>query len=100
MNYDQQVLRFVDFVDKQQKIMLKKGDDYAGADRLNNFKVAGANCGITTEQQCLSLIATKVARLGVLFKSKVVNNESIEDSIIDLANYSFLLSCIVYEKNN
>jgi len=46
----------------------------------------------------LNLIATKVARLGVLLNSdKKPNNESIEDSVLDLANYSVLLSMIINE---
>jgi hypothetical protein len=43
-------------------------------------------------------MATKVARLGNLFKGKTPNNESIDDSIIDLANYTFLLYCYFREE--
>ena len=101
MNKEDQEVYFDAFTESQKKIMISKSGDYAtNEDKLQNFKVAGAVSGITAEQQCLSLIATKVARLGVLLKSGTPNNESIEDSIIDLANYSFLLSCLVYEKSN
>ena len=44
------------------------------------------------------LIATKVARLGVLLNSdNPAKNESIDDSILDLANYSVLLGMILSE---
>lgn len=91
--------RFLEeFFIEMSEVILKKGNDYANDDRLSNFKLAGAVSGLSAEQNCLSLIATKVARLGVLFNSdENPNNESIEDSILDLANYSALLAMIVYE---
>lgn len=94
MNLQQQQ-HFVDnFCEKMKSTILGKGNDYANADRLSNFKLAGAICGLTPEQNCLSMIATKVARLGVLLGGKTPNNESIEDSLLDLANYGVLLACI------
>ena len=82
-----------------KEILFKKGNDYANTDRLSNFKLAGAICGLTAERNCLTLIATKVARLGVLLNTEnKPNNESIQDSIVDLANYSVLLSMIMADK--
>lgn len=76
----------------------RKGSDYANEDVLSNFKVAGASCGLTAEQNALSLIATKVARLGnLLQKDKEVKNEPIKDSVIDLINYGYLLYCLLEE---
>jgi hypothetical protein len=75
-----------------------KGDDYANADRLSNFKLAGTICGLTAEQNCLSLIATKVARLGVLMQTNNPKHESIEDSVDDLISYSILLKMIYADK--
>lgn len=96
MNKQQQEAHLKAFTERMASILLSKGDDYANEDRLSNFKLAGTICGLKPEQNCLSLIATKVARLGVLIKSeKKPNNESIRDSIIDLANYAALLDMIV-----
>jgi hypothetical protein len=90
---------FTKMVEQMHKILISKGGDYANEDRLSNFKLAGSIIGLTPEMNCLSLIATKVARLGVLLNSdKDPNNESINDSIIDLANYAVLLSMIVKER--
>jgi len=89
------------FVDKCINVMEGKGNDYADVDVLSNFKYAANIVGVTPELQCLSLIATKVARLGVLLNSNSKpNNESIEDSILDLTCYSILLHLIKKEKNN
>lgn len=102
MTKQDQQKHFSHFTEKMSQTILSKGDDYAGQeDRLNNFKVAGKAAGGTAEINCLNLIATKVARLGQLLNSKSApKHEAVEDSILDLANYAFLLSCIVEEKSS
>ena len=98
MNKKEQLAHFDIMVGKMRETLEKKGQDYANDDVLSNFKLAGQICGLKPEQNCLSLIATKVARLGVLLNSdKSPNNESIQDSVLDLANYSLLLSMILAE---
>ena len=87
-----------EFYAEKKNILKLKGEDYANEDVLSNFKTAGANCSISAEQQCLSLIATKVARLGNLLSGKTPNNESVSDSILDLSNYTDLLYCLVNEQ--
>jgi hypothetical protein len=95
MNLERQQQVFEETIQKMRDIMFRKGNDYANADRLSNFKLAGSIVGGTAEINCLNLIATKVARLGVLLNSDVpVQNEPIEDSVLDLANYALLLQMI------
>lgn len=100
MNRDQQEEHLRSVYEILKEVQLKKGNDYAGdLDRLKNFKVAGAICGITAAQQCLSLIATKVARLGTLLGSnKAPCNETIMDSVLDLISYSILLDMLLAEQ--
>lgn len=99
MTYEEQLKHAEIFFDKIRGIMNSKGNDYANEDRLSNFKLAGSITQISAEQQCLSLIATKVARLGVLLSNeKGPSHESVRDSVIDLANYSILLDMILSEK--
>jgi len=88
-------------IKKMSDIMLSKGYDYANEDRLSNFKLAGNIVGTGAEINCLNLIATKVARLGVLLnrQNKKPNNESIDDTLVDLANYSILLSMLIHERS-
>lgn len=98
MTYAEQVIHIEQFTERMAQTILRKGNDYANTDRLSNFKLAGAICGMTAAQNCLSLIATKVARLGVLIGSgKTPDNESIRDSLIDMANYAVLLDQILSE---
>ena len=99
MNLDQQKQAFAAMVAKMESTLFKKGNDYANTDRLSNFKLAGAISGGSAETNCLNMIATKVARLGVLLNSSgQPNNESIEDSILDLANYAVLLGMILEDR--
>lgn len=89
-----------DFFEEQKKILSRKGNDYAGEDLLSNFRLAGMIVNQRAEcpdaMNCLNLIGTKVARLGQLLSSnKNTQNESIQDSVIDLANYAVLLHLIL-----
>ena len=100
MTKQEQQQFFDEYVNKMREVLLNKGDDYANADRLSNFKLAGLIAGGNAKTNCLNLIATKVARLGVLLNSNdEPKNESVSDSILDLANYSMLLAMIDDEFN-
>jgi hypothetical protein len=97
MTLKEQQQHFKELTKLMEHTLFSKGDDYANADRLSNFKLSGAISGTNARQIALDLIAVKVSRLGNLFHSEKVNNESISDSILDLANYSILLHMIVNE---
>ena len=98
MNLKEQEIALDDIILEIKQTMFKKGNDYANKDRLSNFKLAGNILGLSASQNCLSLIATKIARLGVLLNGDTPNYESIDDSILDLVCYSCLLSMIEREK--
>jgi hypothetical protein len=98
MTTEEQKQHITTFFKRQREILTSKGNDYANEDRLSNFKLAGTICQLSPEQNCLSLIATKVARLGVLLNGQIPANESIKDSIIDLANYCVLLDELIEDK--
>ena len=98
MNLEEQTSAFQGFTDKMEVVLMSKGYDYANQDRLSNFKEVASITQSTPEKVALTLIAIKVARLGVLLDSdKSPNNESVEDSVLDLANYAFLLHAILIE---
>jgi len=100
MKLEEQIAHY-EYLTKQMKdILLKKGADYANKDVLSNFKLAGRIAGLTPEQNCLSLISTKVARLGnLLSKDNSPLNEPLKDTVVDLANYSILLHMLLFEDN-
>lgn len=99
MNQQQLLDTFDSLVNQARQTMVSKNNDYANADALSNFKLSGATAGISPEQCCLSQIAIKVSRLGVLFGSgKSPSNESVQDNALDLFVYSFLLRAILEDK--
>ena len=102
MTSDKRKELFQEFTDSQREVLISKGNDYATQDVLSNFKMAGniANQKANNPSaiNCLNLIATKVARLGNLLSSEGdIKNESVEDSVLDMANYTFLLYCLLKE---
>jgi hypothetical protein len=91
MNHNEQKKHVEDFFEKIRQTMLNKGDDYANHDRLSNFKLAGNITGVGAKVNCLNLIATKVARLGVLFKNNAEPRyEAVRDSVLDMAVYEII----------
>lgn len=99
MNIDTQKEHFNAYIEEMRNVMFRKGNDYANGDRLSNFKLAGAVAGMNAELNCLALIATKVARLGVLLNSPATpENEPVQDTLLDLANYAILLRMILSDK--
>jgi hypothetical protein len=100
MTQKEQIQRFDNLVEKLRQTLSSKGKDYASEDVLSNFKESAERIGQKPYEQCLSMISQKVSRLSNLFKQdRKPNNESIQDSILDLIGYSFLLDAIVEEQN-
>ena len=77
----------------KKEILSSKNNDYASSqDAFSNFKFISLVSGIPVEKTFLQFIAVKLARLMELMnKDKEVKNESIDDTLIDMANYVELL---------
>ena len=101
MNLEQQEKILDNFYAKRMEVMHAKSLDYASdRDVLDNFKNVAAIVGVTPAQQCLSLITVKVSRIGnILSSGKTPSNEALEDSVLDMANYTDLLYCLLKEEN-
>jgi hypothetical protein len=99
MTIVEQDLCFLRYTNAMRETLHKKRADYSQEqDVLSNFKVSGKLYGIAPELSCLNAIAIKVARLGVLLENKNdPKNESVKDSVLDLANYAILLAMILEE---
>lgn len=85
---------FHEIVEKMKEIYNKKSHDYAkDNDPFSNFKFAAEivkHYSNPIDQVFASIIAIKLARLSELLNGKEAKNESVNDSFIDLANYSAL----------
>ena len=81
---------------KCQKITLSKRHDYTSSDdNHENFKRSAELASWFKSDQDKAyavLIGTKLARLATLLDNKEPNNESIEDTFLDLTNYCALFA--------
>ncbi len=100
MNKEKQLEIISNLDSKLIDVLKSKANDYAGEDVLSNFKQVSSaakslnlNIGDPT-QYALFMCVLKIARLSNLINSnKEPNNESIEDSFIDLIGYAKLSLC-------
>jgi hypothetical protein len=99
MTTDDLLKEYDEFVAKQRDILDKKNRDYAGNDATHAFRSVAKVAGVSPEQVCLVMIATKATRIGTLLNATTINNESLEDSIDDLFNYAALLHIVRHENN-
>ncbi len=86
--------RFYGILAEMMELHSKKAHDYAGAssDPLNNFKEVARASGVMPSKIAFQFIATKFFRLANLLSlDSTAMNESIEDTLMDLAVYSVLM---------
>lgn len=79
-----------------------KNADYTGAgdDPFANFNTVELIGICSAEQGILTRMTDKLTRISTFVKKGVlqVKDESIEDTLLDLANYSILLACYIIDK--
>ncbi len=88
-------LHMEEVTDKMKDICRKKNNDYTGVgvSPFSNFERVEQMGICTTEQGFLTRMTDKMSRIAS-FASKVelqVKDEGVEDTLIDLANYSLLM---------
>lgn len=87
------------------EVSKKKSQDYATADVLSNFKRVGSVVEIMRINElpgplcfCFTMVILKLDRwINLLLSKKAPNNESIDDTIIDLCNYVDLTEAVSQE---
>lgn len=85
--------------DRSVKISEAKSADYAGdEDAFANFRVC-ENYGVPAEAGFITRMSDKMSRVSNLIgKEAKVTDEKIEDTLLDLANYSVLFLIFLEEK--
>jgi len=78
------------FFDDAYKTIERKNADYANDNPFSNFEGISHISGIPTDFVFLQFIIVKVLRLAELAKKGEAKNESLDDSLKDLVNYSAL----------
>lgn len=95
------IKRVEEFYWKGIATIRKKNHDYAGDDFFKNFKMTESLGIVGTEQWFLVRMCDKLSRLATLIGEKreaKVSDESVEDTLLDLANYSWLLYAYIKAK--
>lgn len=92
MTKDTFLKRMAEIYDANVEISRKKNADYAsGDDPFGNFRISAA-FGVPVSQAILVRMSDKMARIANLLQRPAqVADESILDSLSDLANYSVIL---------
>lgn len=103
MNKFEDYIKYIkDFHEKAGSIVEAKAKDYAGVEEpLRNFDDAANIAGVTPEQGLLVRMADKIARVRNLTSKQSLLGEvgeKLEDTLMDLSNYSAILSYLCLMK--
>ena len=89
----------INILDNMQNVYEAKDNDYSATGLpMGNLRKC-EDAGIDAWRGCLVRIGDKMSRLENFLKEKeyLVISEKAEDTVIDLANYSILMSCLIEE---
>lgn len=91
------------FTERMREICVRKNNDYAGKGGENafaNFTRVEAMGIASTEQGFATRMLDKMSRISTFIESGelLVKDESVEDTLLDLANYSALLAGYIGHK--
>ena len=104
MNREGLIVFFENNTNEMIETMKRKNTDYAGADGESpfaNFQRVESLGICSTEQGFLTRMTDKLCRISNLTKNEAkVKDESIQDTLLDLANYSLLFSAFLQSKKN
>ena len=93
---------FEKYLQECKELLLRKNHDYTSGDPFENFRTV-SRYGIKPVDGFIVRMNDKVQRLNNLIferKENLVKNESIEDTIMDLINYTILLYSYCKLDNN
>ena len=89
----------LDILDNMQAVYEAKDNDYSATGLpMGNLRKC-EDAGIDAWRGCLVRIGDKMSRLENFLKEKeyLVISEKAEDTVVDLANYAILMSCLIKE---
>ena len=88
--------RFAEILEKMKQIHYAKDHDYAGEIPFANFRLA-EKLGVPAWKAVMIRMSDKWSRLCTLATTEAeVKDESFEDTLLDLANYSII--CLILKK--
>ena len=102
MNQAEYLVEFKALTDKMYEITERKNSDYTGnSDQpFKNFTMVETMGFATTEQGFCTRLTDKLMRVSGFVKNGTlqVKDESVEDTLLDCANYSLLFICYLRSK--
>lgn len=102
MNREQYLEEFKKITEQMYGITQRKNSDYTGdnSQPFKNFTMVETMGAATTEQGFFTRMNDKMMRFAGFLKNGTlqVEDEKIEDTLMDLANYSILLICYLRSK--
>lgn len=101
MNKEQFLTRLKELYNINVSISDKKNSDYAtNSDPFKNFRLCELLGICSVETGMLVRVCDKLSRISNLLENKAeVNDESIADTLSDMANYSMILRMFIEQKN-
>ena len=89
----------LDILDNMQAVYEAKDSDYSATGLPMGHLRKCEDAGIDAWRGCLVRIGDKMSRLENFLKEKeyLVISEKAEDTVVDLANYAILMSCLIEE---
>lgn len=103
MNIEDFLQAHSDICDNLKEIVKKKNADYSGDDdAFNNLRSVETLNITSTENGFLTRMSDKFNRIISFVKKGVllVEDEKIEDTLLDLANYAILMNIYIKNKKN
>jgi len=105
MNKQEQYLKdFEELTGKMLAITKAKNSDYTGdtSQPFKNFTMVETMGFSTTEQGFCTRLTDKIMRVAGFVKNGTleVKDESVEDTLLDMANYCLLFICYLRSKKN
>ena len=86
---------------RKRDILTSKNHDYAkSTDMFANFRKVADISNQSIEKVFMVFMAVKIARLGELTDGKTPNNESVNDTLLDLSNYADLFNVFLKGENS
>lgn len=92
-------LGFMEAIEEVRQMHLRKSQDYgAPTDPLANVRGGAELVGIEAWRSCLVRVADKVQRIKTFCRDGRLTNESVEDTLLDLASYS-LIALVLFRES-
>jgi hypothetical protein len=100
---EQYLADFEALTSRMLEITRAKNSDYTGdtSRPFKNFEMVETMGFATTEQGFLTRLTDKMMRVSSFVKNGTlkVNDEKVEDTLLDMANYALLFICYLKSKN-